>query len=115
MTSLAVALDATGQAWTRRSGAFRRAADVRARTTETHPAQPSTNALFDHRDIEEAAAHATRAVALQPDDPAAHDTLGGVLAVQGKYAEAQAQFERALQLAPDDSTRERTLPNSTGS
>ncbi len=31
-----------------------------------------------------------------------HDLLGRVLAVQGRFSEAQAQFEWALRIAPND-------------
>jgi superkiller protein 3 len=58
-------------------------------------------ALFDHRNADEAAVHAARAIALQPGDAIAHDTLGRALAVQGRLPEARAEFERALQIAPD--------------
>ena len=58
-------------------------------------------ALFDHRDLDEAAVHAERAVALQPGDATARDLFGRILAVQGHFVEARAQFERALQIAPD--------------
>lgn len=59
------------------------------------------NALFDHGDVDAAAVHAERLVRLQPDSPAAHAFFGRVLAMQGKLAEAQSQFEQALQLDRD--------------
>ena len=56
------------------------------------------NALLDHGDVDAAAVHVERLVRLQPDSPAAHAFFGRVLAMQGKLAEAQSQFEQALQL-----------------
>ena len=85
--------------------AFRRAAEVDPGNGDMQ--RNLAAALFDHREIDEAAAHAERAVALQPGDATARDLFGRILAVQGRLAEAQAQFERALQLAPDfDEARE---------
>ena len=56
--------------------------------------------LLSRRDVVAAGEHATRFVALAPDDPAAHDLLGRVWASQGKWTAAKAQFEKALQIDP---------------
>jgi Tfp pilus assembly protein PilF len=40
-------------------------------------------------------------VALRPDDPAAHDLLGQILALQGQLPAAAAEFERALAIDPN--------------
>ena len=82
------------------------ALDVFRRAVELDPGNADrrrnlATALFDSRNIDEAALHARQAVALRPGDPAAHDLFGRILAVQGRLAEAQAEFERALQVAPD--------------
>ena len=58
------------------------------------------NALFDHGDHAAAAVPAERAVSLRPDNPAAHDMMGRVLAVQGQLAAAIGQFEQAIRLNP---------------
>jgi hypothetical protein len=57
-------------------------------------------ALFGSRDLAGAAVHAERAVLLLPQDPGAHDLLGRILAVQGRFDAARAEFRRALQLDP---------------
>lgn len=80
-------------------GAFRRAVELDPENAD--PRRNLATALFDSRNIDEAAVHAAQAVALRPGDAAAHDLFGRILAVQGRLAEAQAQFERALQAAPD--------------
>jgi Flp pilus assembly protein TadD len=59
-------------------------------------------ALFDHRDIDAAAVHAEQAVSLLAGDATARDLFGRILAVKGNLAGARAQFERALQIAPND-------------
>ncbi|OFW34748.1 MAG: hypothetical protein A3F70_14250 [Acidobacteria bacterium RIFCSPLOWO2_12_FULL_67_14] len=79
--------------------AFRRAVELDPGNADRR--RNLATALFDSRNIDEAALHARQAVALRPGDPAAHDLFGRVLAVQGRLAEAQAEFERALQVAPD--------------
>ena len=47
--------------------------------------------------------HYNEALRLDPDNVDAHYNRGALLASQGKqnYAEARAEFERALQLRPD--------------
>ena len=42
-----------------------------------------------------------RAVAAQPLNPAAHNNYGNVLKCLGRFEEARASYERALDLAPD--------------
>jgi DNA-binding winged helix-turn-helix (wHTH) protein/Flp pilus assembly protein TadD len=46
-------------------------------------------------------AFARTAVALDPDDPVAHWTLGYVNLYEGKVDEAQSEWEKALQIEPD--------------
>jgi len=58
------------------------------------------NALFDRGDADAAAAHAEQAARLRVDDPGAWDLLGRVSAVRGNLQDAQADFERALQIDP---------------
>jgi tetratricopeptide (TPR) repeat protein len=57
-------------------------------------------ALFGSRDLDGAAEHAERAVALIPLDPEAHHLLGRVRAVQGRMADAVREFERVIELQP---------------
>jgi tetratricopeptide (TPR) repeat protein len=99
LTDLAVSLVATSRL-DDAIGVFRRAVNVNPQDGGLQ--LNLANALFDHREADEAAVHAEQAVALRPGDPAAHDALGRARAVQGKLADARAQFERALQIAPDD-------------
>jgi len=56
--------------------------------------------LLEQGATREAAAHAAAAVALAPDDPDAHDVLGVALAMQGRLAEAEIHFQRAVQIDP---------------
>jgi Flp pilus assembly protein TadD len=42
-----------------------------------------------------------RAIALAPRNALAHNNLGAALASQGRLAEAEAEFRRALELRPD--------------
>ena len=98
ITNLGIALVSTGKDEDALV-AFRRAVDV-------DPANGSSrrnlaNALFDHGDIAEAAAQSLEVVKLRPDDPAASDLLGRVLAAQGQFDEAEVHFRRSLQLDPN--------------
>jgi tetratricopeptide (TPR) repeat protein len=43
----------------------------------------------------------TRAIAVDPRDGAAHELMGGLLSNRGRFAEAEASYERALAAAPD--------------
>ena len=81
-------------------GAFRRAVELDPGNGEMR--RNLAAALFDRREIDEAAVHARQAIDLHPGDATAHDLFGRILAVQGDFAGARAQFERALQIAPDD-------------
>ena len=58
------------------------------------------NALFDRGDADAAAPHAEQAARLRVNDPDAWDLLGRVSAVRGHLQDAQAHFERALQIDP---------------
>ena len=98
LTNLGISLVATGKL-EEAIVAFRRAVDVDPNNGDSQ--RDLANALFDHREAGLAVVHARRAVVLRPDDPAAHDLLGKVLAVQGDLPGAQAEFERALQIAPN--------------
>jgi Flp pilus assembly protein TadD len=53
-------------------------------------------------DLEEAHALASRAIALSPATAGFHDTLGRILAKQGKPEAAIEQFNTALRLDPDN-------------
>jgi tetratricopeptide (TPR) repeat protein len=97
VSNLGIALVATGKN-DEAIALFRHAVEV-----DPGNAQARTNlalALYDRRDVDGAAQHARESVRLKPDDPATRDLLGRALAVQGKLAEARAQFERALQIDP---------------
>ncbi|HEV3215531.1 MAG TPA: tetratricopeptide repeat protein [Vicinamibacterales bacterium] len=59
-------------------------------------------ALFDNHDPAASEREARQAVALDSTDAGSYDLLGRALAVQGKIANAIAQFEQALRLAPND-------------
>jgi len=85
---------------TKRSKCFAAPAEVDPNNGDSQ--RNLANALFDHDLVDDAAVHAARAVALQPNDPGAHDVLGRTLAATGKLVEAREQFERALQVAPGD-------------
>ena len=50
--------------------------------------------------MDEAIRHMERAVALRPDDADWHSALGTYLSTRGRYAEAIAQYRRALHLLP---------------
>lgn len=50
-----------------------------------------------------------KAVAVVPDNPAAHNNLGVALAKEYRYAEAAAEFEKTLQLKPDHRSAGRSL------
>jgi tetratricopeptide (TPR) repeat protein len=43
-----------------------------------------------------------RSIALNPDDPEAHNSLGSAYAIQRKYPEAEAEFLRALAIKPNN-------------
>lgn len=63
--------------------------------------------LFNQGDIPAASLEVTRLLQLQPDDAVGHDMLGRALAAQGKLAEAQVEFERAVRIDPaDDQARQ---------
>ena len=77
---------------------FRRAVDADPANGRTR--RNLANALFDHREVDEAAEHAALAVSLRPDDPLAIDLLGRTLAMKGRFEEAASHFNRALELDP---------------
>lgn len=60
-------------------------------------------------DWKSAEAELREAVALAPNDPQVLASLGGVLAMEQKLAEAGSYLERALRLAPDDAVIRRNL------
>lgn len=51
-------------------------------------------------------------VAKRPENVRAHYTLGSVLAVQGRWADAIAEYERALRLRPDSPEANNNLGNA---
>ena len=78
---------------------FRNAVDVAPQSPESH--RILTVALMDlRRDLAEASRHAQLAATLRPGDADAHELLGRSLAMQGRWEEAGAAFERALYLNP---------------
>lgn len=56
------------------------------------------NAYYQLDDLEQARAHAQRAVALRPDDGNARFTLGEIYATQGLHEEAVTEFQQAAEL-----------------
>jgi tetratricopeptide (TPR) repeat protein len=99
LTQSALSFGATGR-WEQAIAAFRRAVEAEPRNGAAR--RNLANALYDHRDLAEAAVHAKEAASLRPNDPAALDLFGRVLALQGQVAAAIAQFEKALTVTPDD-------------
>lgn len=97
------------------TGALDEATQVLRRAVDLHPmdglARRNLAILLLNRrqDVVETTAHAERAVALMPDDSAAHELLGRVLALQGRLDEAAAQFRRALDLDPAHSQARENL------
>ena len=59
------------------------------------------NVLYNQGKYEEAVAHFTEALRLNPDYDKAHNNFGNVLYTQGKYEDAVAHFAEALRLNPD--------------
>ena len=106
---LGIALSAAGKR-DEAADVFRRAVDVDPGNSRSR--QNLAKALLDRGDLPGAAKEAEQAVALAPNDAAARELFGGILATQGKYAEARAQFERALHSDPASPAREliRRLP-----
>lgn len=51
--------------------------------------------------VEQATVYATRGVALGPEDPETHITLGQLRIASGRFADAVSSFERALALRPE--------------
>jgi tetratricopeptide (TPR) repeat protein len=58
-------------------------------------------ALLEHGRPDEAILHFERALALAPDDAQARSHLGSALRLQGRAAEALAQWRQALEEQPD--------------
>ena len=57
-------------------------------------------ALLDQADPAGAGDQAQQAAALDPNDPAAHEVLGRVLASASKVDDARREFELALRIDP---------------
>ena len=81
------------------------ALDLYQRAVRADPLSPTTHyqaGLFSiHRgDLEAAAAHFLLASVLWPEDPAAHEKLGLVMAERGRYALALASLEEVRRRAP---------------
>jgi tetratricopeptide (TPR) repeat protein len=53
------------------------------------------------RQLDDALRFAMIAVALRPDNPAPHNSLGAVLLDKGQHEEAFAEFQKAIELAPE--------------
>ena len=70
-------------------------------------AQPFLNLgtllVDDHRD-DEAVPYLTKAIALSPSNPAAHEELGKTYFTLNKLTEARAELEKAIALAPEVSS-----------
>lgn len=67
-------------------------------------AQPFLNLgtlLADEHKDSEAVPYLTKAVALSPGNPTAHEELGKTYLVMNKLPDAQAELEKAITLAPD--------------
>ena len=63
-----------------------------------------TSAGFSRRNrsMTKRATHLVASLECSPDNAQAHSNLGRVLSLQGKFAEAEAQFQAALKLKPKD-------------
>jgi Flp pilus assembly protein TadD len=59
--------------------------------------------------VDEASRVLSQAVSADPRHPQARIVLGRVLATQGRFPEAVVQFERAVELAPDNKAARRDL------
>jgi protein O-mannosyl-transferase len=60
------------------------------------------NALRDNGRIEEAVAHYTEALRINPVHPEIHFNLGNILSRQGKFDEAIMHYMKAIQVSPND-------------
>ena len=60
----------------------------------------TASALLQYGYDDAAIMHLRKAIALQPDSSGVHNSLGVILAKQGKTNEALAEFETALRLDP---------------
>ncbi|MFN6962872.1 MAG: tetratricopeptide repeat protein [Pyrinomonadaceae bacterium] len=85
---------------------YAKAAENLRRLVYVRPFDPSARsrlALMLHLDgrDDEAAPEIAAALEIDPNDPAAHNIAGMVAAARGDRAEAEVQFEQALQLKPD--------------
>lgn len=58
--------------------------------------------LSQKKNVREAHLHASKALALDPQDARYHVMIGAVLAQEGKSAEAEQEYRRALSLEPDN-------------
>ena len=74
------------------------AADIKPKTTEARLYR--SDAALLRGDTEGAEDWARKAVAVAPDNAAAHGSLGGILYNQGRFTEAAATFESVLRLEP---------------
>jgi tetratricopeptide (TPR) repeat protein len=75
-------------------------AAVRSRTDHGPARLTLARALFGSRDVAGAALHAEYDVRLLPNSADAHDLLGRVRAVQGRYVDAELSFRRAVEIDP---------------
>lgn len=70
--------------------------------------------LSKHLDaVEEASPYAEMAVELQPENPPVLDTLGWIRYLQGRHADADELFAKALSLNPDPNTGLRLLVHAS--
>lgn len=101
---LADVLSRLGQLYTMYSRAdeasdcYERAADLKPDTTQARLLRSDARLL--QGDISGAENWARKAIALAPEESAAHATLAGLLYAQGRFDEAAASFEEALRLNP---------------
>jgi Tfp pilus assembly protein PilF len=70
--------------------------------------------MATRRQYAEANQYLQRLVQIHPGDPAAHFNYGAVLAEQGKWKEAAAEFSEALRLKPDFVAAKQQLENLNG-
>ena len=97
LTNMGIALVATDRL-AEAIVAFRHAVDLDPRDGALQ--MNLANALFDNRDVAAADPHARLALDRRPDDPAAHNLVGRILAIQARWPESIVQFEAALRLNP---------------
>jgi len=82
-------------------GALDRAVQLAPESAATHLAQGDF-LYWGSRDYEQALEHYSTAEEMQPENPDAPSRIGAIRRRQGRWAEAVARWERAVELVPDD-------------